>query len=171
MKEAPTSIQDIPSRRVINVPTRATVRAGIGLVAVFALWLGSYVLGLFPWLGYAATDRSSIGVGPNHFIVGEDSVGAFSLGPQTFLFIAGQTIVVSYDADIRRGCLWMHVWHILDHSKNEHISQCVTTSGHGEWTVPIKQTGLYRIFIDSSAIKGNRPGWDITYSVWWGARW
>ena len=35
-------------------------------------------------------------------------------------------------------------------------------SGRGEWTVPIKETGLYRIFIDGSPIKGNRLGWDTT---------
>ena len=165
------SIQDVLSRRVINVPTRAAARLGVGVAAVFALWLGSYALGLFPWLGYANMDRRSLGVGPNHFIIGEDKVGSLSLGPQTFVFVEGQTIVVSYDADIRRGCLWMSVWHILDHSKNAHVFQCVTTSGQGEWTVPIKRTGLYRIFINSSPTKGNRPGWDLTYSVWWGARW
>jgi hypothetical protein len=65
----------------------------------------------------------------------------------------------------------MHVWHLLDHSKNAHVSKCVATSGHGEWRVPIKKTGLCRIFINSSPIKGNRPGWDMTSSVWWGARW
>jgi hypothetical protein len=165
------SIQDVRSGRAINLPARAAVRAGLGFAALVALWLGSYLLGLFPWLGYAAVDRSSIGVGPNHFIIGEDRAGSFFLGPMTFVFVAGQTVVVSYDAEIRRGCLWMQVWHILDHSKNASVYQCIMTGGRGEWTVPINETGLYRIFIDGSPIKGNRPGWDMTYSVWWGARW
>jgi hypothetical protein len=125
-----------------------------------------------PWLGYETITRSSLGVGPNHFIIGEDRThGSFSFGPRTFVFVQGQTIVVSYDAEIRRGCLWMHVWHIFHHAKDEHVSQCLTESGQGEWTVPVIETGLYRIFVDSSPIKGRRPGWDMTYSVWWGARW
>jgi hypothetical protein len=165
------SVQDVQSRPAIRVGTRAAVRFGLGLAAAVALWLGSYALGLFPWLGYATTDRRSIGVGPHHFIIGENRTPSFSIGPQTFWFVEGQTIVVSYDADIRRGCLWMHVWHMLDHSKDAHVSQCVSDSGRGEWTVPVKKTGLYRIFTDSSPIKGDRPGWDMTYSVWWGARW
>lgn len=165
------SVQELQPRRTVRIRPRTAVRVGLGFAALVLLWMASYALGLFPWLGYAAMDRSSLGVGPNHFIIGEDKTGSFRFGPQTFVFLEGQTIVVSYDADIRRGCLWMHVWHMLERSKAAHVSQCVTKSGRGEWTVPIKQTGLYRIFIDSSPIKGNRPCWDMTYSVWWGARW
>lgn len=166
------SVEDVQPRPAVRINTRAAMRVGLGFVAALMSWLGLYALGLFPWLGYAAMDRSSVGIGPNHFIIGEDKTGgAFSFGPQSFVFVQGQTIVVSYDADIRRGCLWMQVWHMLDHTKDAHVSQCVTASGRGEWTVPVKETGLYRIFIDSSPIKGNRPGWDMTYSVWWGARW
>lgn len=131
------SLQDVPSRRVIHVPKRTAARVAIGFLAVLLLWLGSYALGLFPWLGYAAMDRSSIGVGPNHFIIGEDKVGSFGLSPHTFVFVEGQTIVVSYDANIRRGCLWMHVWHVFHRGKDRHVSQCDTASGRGEWTVPV----------------------------------
>ena len=166
------SVQELQAQRTVRIGARTAVRVGLGFGAALVLWMSSYAVGLFPWLGYAAVDRSSIGVGPDHFIVGENKTGAFSFGPQTFVFVDGQTIVVSYDADIRRGCLWMHVWNISGRAnKEDHVSQCVTASGRGEWTVPIKETGLYRIFIDGSPIKGNRSGWDMTYSVWWGARW
>ena len=165
------TVQDVQPRRVIQIRARTAVQVGFGLVAAIALWLALYAVGVFPWLGYETVTRSSLGSGPNHFIIGENRAGGFSLGPRTFLFARGQTIVVSYDAEIRRGCLWMHVWNMFDHAKAEHVSQCVTKSGPGEWTVPVNQTGLYRIFIDASPIKGNRPGWDLSYSVWWGARW
>ncbi len=87
------------------------------------------------------------------------------------VFFKGQTIVGSYDANIRRGCLGMHVWPLFNRTPGDHVSQCVTTSGKKEWTVPVTKTGVYVISLDSSLIKGPGPGWDMDYTAWWGARW
>jgi hypothetical protein len=145
---------------------------GVGVLAGLALWFAAYAAGIMPWLGYQSYTRSSIGVGPKYFVVGENrSGGGFGIGPSTFLYFAGQKIVVSYDAEIRRGCLWLQVWHLLDQGPRENVSECVTKSGKGEWTVPVDKTGLYTLIIDSSLIKGAGPGWDMTYRLWWGARW
>jgi len=163
---------------LLNIETRvatgrrASLLAGVAVIAGLVLWVVLYATGIWPWFGYESWTRSSIAVGPGHFIIGEDRAGGstgFGLG--TFVFFKGQTIVVSYDVTIRRGCLWMHVWHLWDHGPNKSVTQCVATSGQGEWTVPVGATGFYAIIIDPSVIKGPGPGYDMDYTVWWGARW
>lgn len=151
---------------------RITRAVAIGLLGAFVLWLVAYVSGVWPWLGYEAWTTRSAEVGPGHVIIGRDRAGGnFGFGLGTFVFFAGQTVVVSYDADIRRGCLWLHVWPLVRPAPADHVSQCVTASGKGEWTVPIPKTGAYVINVDASVIKGTGPGWDMDYAVWWGARW
>jgi hypothetical protein len=161
---------------VTSIPLSPAVSAGlarvigVGIAAALILWGALYVAGVFPWFGYAWLSRSSIDVGPGHFIIGEDRAGS-TFGFNNFVFFNGQTIVFSYDATIRRGCLWMHVWPLFDRAPGDHASQCVTTSGKGEWTVPVTKTGVYVISVDSSLIKGAGPGWDMDYTAWWGAKW
>ena len=158
----------------IRSPAMTGLRPGrvmaIGITAALILWAVTYAAGIVPWLGYSRLSRSSVDVGPGHFIIGEDRAGT-TFGISTFAFVNGQTIVFSYDADIRRGCLGMHVWPLFNRAPGDHVSRCVTASGKGEWTVPVAKTGVHVISVDSSLIKGPGPGWDMDYSVWWGARW
>jgi hypothetical protein len=144
---------------------------GIAVGAASMLWLASYIAGLSPWLGYAWMSRRSVEAGPSRVIIGEDRAGGTMLGATTFPFLRGQTIIVGYDAEIRRGCLWLQVWHLGDQSRNSSISRCVTASGSGKWTVPVEQTGLYAIIIDASPSHNGGPGWDMSYAAKWGATW
>ncbi len=161
---------DIQSRWAIG--RRLSILIGAGIIAAFALWAAAYATGILPWLAYGSWTSSSIDVGPGHLIIGENRAGGgmgFGLG--TFVFVKGQTIVVSYDVTIRRGCLWLQVWHLWDRGPHENVSQCVATSGKGEWTVPVAETGIYDIIIHPSVIKGPGRGWDMDYTIWSGARW
>ena len=143
---------------------------GIAVIGALALWPLAYVTGVFPWLGYAWLSRSSIGVGPGHFIVGESRYGT-SLGLSWFPYAKGQTIVVSYDAEIARGCLWLQVWHVWHRGRDSSVHRCITESGRGEWRVTVAETGLYVVIINSSPTKGAGRGWEMSYTVWWGATW
>jgi hypothetical protein len=158
----------------VNSPPLAGPRSGkaiaIAIIVALAAWPLAYAAGIFPWLGYAWLSRSSIEVGPKHFILGEDKAGT-SFGLNTFLFFKGQTIVISYDADIRRGCLWMQIFHLGHQGPDSSVFRCATESGRGEWRVPVAQTGIYDLIIHPSVVKGPGPGWEISYTAWWGAQW
>lgn len=138
------------------------------LIGVPLLWAAAYVASVFPWLGYEHRSRSSI-MQPPAGVIGESKSG-FGLGISNFLFFKGETIVVDYDADIRRGCLWMQVWHIFKDDLGDAADNCVTQSGKGEWTLRVPETGIYEIMIDGSPTRGAGRGWDMDYTVWWGAR-
>jgi hypothetical protein len=160
---------------VLDIESRSGLgkRAGIGafgvVVAVFVLWAALYVTGLFPWLGYAWLKQESFGAGPVT-IVGEDQAGT-SFGPSTFFFLKGQEIVVDYDATIRTGSLWFYVFDLTKAGQAAGSSHYVTQSGSGVWTYRIPRNGLYKISIDASVVKGAGRGYDLSYRVWWGARW
>ncbi len=162
------AVLSIPLPQVVNSGLARVI--GVGVTAALILWAAAYAAGVFPWIGYAWLSRSSIDVGPGHFIIGEDRAGS-AFGFSNFVFFKGQTIVVSYDAEIRRGCLAMHVWPLFNRTPGDHVSQCVTTRGKKEWTVPVTTTGVYVISVNSSLIKGTGPGWDMDYTAWWGAKW
>jgi hypothetical protein len=148
-------------------------RAGIGAfwvpVAVVLLWVSLYFTGFFPWLGYAWLKQESFGAGPVT-VVGEDQAGT-SFGPSTFLFLKGQEIVIDYDATIRTGSLWLYVFDLTKAGQGGGGSHYVTQSGSGVWTYRVPRTGLYKITIDASVVRGAGRGYDMNYRVWWGARW
>src|SRR5579864_8923622 len=125
-------------------PGRARL-IGIALLAAMALWVAAYLSGAWPWIGYVSQSRASLNIG--RFPVGEMSTGRFRLGFGTFLFFKGQTIVVSYDAQIAAGCMSLHVWRIGTTEGSADFNECLAQSGAGEWTVPVDATGLYHVFI------------------------
>ncbi|MFN2377858.1 MAG: hypothetical protein ABR538_15085 [Candidatus Binatia bacterium] len=138
------------------------------LLAVLVGWLSSYWIGAWPWLGYAWLDRSSFGAGPVT-IIGEDSMGT-TLGFENFVFFEGQEVIIDYDVDIRAGSLWFHVFEPFDGTLGDGVSHYVTESGKGTWTMPVRKTAYYHVTIDPSPVKGPGKGWDLTYTVKWGAR-
>jgi hypothetical protein len=144
----------------------AGVASAVGLA--FLAWVAGYAFGFFPWLGFAWLTRASFGVGPIG-IVGETGAGT-SLGVSTFLFFKGQEVVIDYDADIRAGSLWFYVYKPFDGVLGDGTYRYVTESGSGEWSVPIRQTGIYHITVDASPVRGKGRGWDLDYTAWWGAR-
>ena len=108
------------------------------------------------------------GVGPIG-IIGETRVGT-TIGATDFLFFEGQEVVIAYDADIRTGSLWFHVFQPFDGELGDGTYRYVTESGSGEWTVPIRKTAIYHITVDASPARGKGRGWDLYYTAWWGAR-
>lgn len=135
---------------------------------LLAAWLVSYGTGLWPWLGWASVTRSSFGAG-NIAIVGENYRGV-DLGLDDFVFFRGQEVVIEYDADVRAGSLWFHVFQPWDGLLGDGATYYVSESGKGTWTVPVRETGIYHITIEGSPLNGKGSGWDLTYDVRWGAR-
>jgi hypothetical protein len=152
------------------MPAARLIGGGVAglLIAAFALWAALYFSGALPWLGYAWLARQSFGAGPVR-IVGETSAGT-SFGLESFVFIEGQEIVVDYDAEIHAGSLWFYVYRPLDAELGAGTSHYVTESGAGVWTYRVPRTGFYTITIEPSTARGNGRGFDLSYSVWWGAR-
>ena len=142
--------------------------AGAALFVAIAIWLGAYASGAAPWLGYASVKSSSIGAGPIS-IIGETGSHA-TFGLDTFYFFAGQEIVIEYEAEIAAGSLWFHVFRPFDGTLGDGMTHYVTKSGAGTWTARIPESGLYAINIEPSPARGAGRGWDLSYSVWWGAR-
>lgn len=144
---------------------RASPLAAAGIVAAIIAWFGGFLTGISPWLGVAWLARSTIGPTP----IGETSAGT-SLGVSTFLFFAGQDIVIDYDVDIRGGSLWFHVHQPFDSVLGDGVSHYVTASGRGEWTWRVPEAGIYAVSIEPSLIRGPGRGYDLAYTAWWGAR-
>jgi hypothetical protein len=160
------------SESIAAASPRTRVAAAVGAVLVVAAlaWVGGYASGAFPWLGYAWLSRSSVG-GPGGpiSIIGETKAGS-EFGVSTFLFLRGQTITVSYDAYIRAGSLFLYVYQPYDDEFGDGVSTYVTTSGRGEWKVPVTRTAIYHITVEPSPAKGAGRGWDMSYRAWWGAK-
>ena len=152
-----------------SIPVRRIGWGAGGLFGVAVLlWIVLYVSGVFPWLGYAWLTRDSFGTG-SFTIVGEDQAGT-SFGPTTLLFFKGQEIVIDYDAEIRAGSLWLYVYDITKIGQGGGGSHYVTETGAGVWTYAVPKTGFYKISIGPSVVQGSGRGYDLGYTVWWGAR-
>ena len=147
-------------------------RVGLAALALLVLplggWLLAYATGLFPWLGYAWLNDESFGAGPVG-VIGRTSYGT-SFGIDEFLFFEGQKIVIDYEADIRAGSLYFYVFQPFDGTLGDGVSHYVTTSGSGTWTARIAKTAIYTIVIEPTVVNGGGSGWDMSYSVRWGAR-
>jgi hypothetical protein len=145
------------------------LKAAVIAAALLVAWLGSYVSGLWPWLGWASLTRSSVSAG-NITIAGESRRG-LDVGFNDFVFFEGQEVVIQYDAEVRRGSLWFYVFRQWDGELGDGSGHYVSESGAGTWTARIPKTGLYHVTIEGSPTRGNCCGWDLSYDVAWGARW
>jgi hypothetical protein len=145
-----------------------TATAAIVAALAFLAWLGSYASGALPWLGYAWLKREWQSSGPL-LPSGETSMGT-ELGLTSFLFFEGQEIVVDWNAEIRAGSLWFYVYNPYDGRLGDGVAHYVTESGAGTWTTRIPKTGMYTITIEPTTVRSDDRGWDLGYSVWWGAR-
>ena len=148
------------------------VRLGAGAFVVLVLavgsWLLAYATGAFPWLGYAWLNDKSMGAGPVT-VVGRTRFGT-SFGMNEFLFFRGQEIVIDYDAEIRAGSLYFYVFQPFDGTLGDGVWRYVTSSGSGTWTTQVPETAIYTIIIEPTVVNGDGRGWDMSYSVRWGAR-
>jgi len=113
-------------------------------------------------------DRSSFGAG-NITIIGENRMGS-EWGFDDFVFFDGQEVVIEYDAEIHAGSLWFHVFQPFDGEFGDGVTHYVTETGKGTWTTPITKTGYYHVSIEPTVVRGKGVGWDLSYSVKWGAR-
>jgi hypothetical protein len=145
-----------------------TARAVLFFVVLVAAWLAAYASGAYPWLGHASWTRRSTTLG-GLTIAGEERLG-WQSGLDDFLFVRGQEVVIAYEADIRAGSLWFHVFRPLDGLLGDGSTHYVTKSGRGEWTMPVEETGYYHVNIEPTVVRGAGKGWDLSYSVSWGAR-
>jgi hypothetical protein len=145
------------------------LKAAVLIGSFLAGWLAIYGSGLWPWLGFVNMTRSSFGAG-NLTIVGENRRGV-DIGLDDFLFFEGQEVVIEYDAEVRKGSLWFHVFRMWDGELGEGSTHYVSESGKGTWTAPIAKTGLYHVAIEGSPTRGECCGWDLSYHATWGARW
>lgn len=78
--------------------------------------------------------------------------------------------MIAYEADIRRGGLWFYVYEPFDRNLGDGVTHYVTESGAGTWTTRIAETGIFTISIQPTTVRSDDRGYDLTYSVWWGAR-
>jgi hypothetical protein len=143
------------------------IRAFLILGSMLLVWISGYVSGVLPWLGYASWTRSSFGAGAIS-IVGENRRG-IDLGPETFFFFEGQELVFEYETEIRQGSLWFYVYQPFDGVLGSGDSQYVTANGKGRWTVPIRKSAFYHVSVEPSPTHGKPGGWDLSYSLKWGA--
>ncbi len=146
----------------------STARAVLLFVVLAVAWLAAYASGAYPWLGHASWTRRSTSLG-GLTIAGEERMG-WETGLDEFLYVRGQEIVIAYDADIRTGSLWFHVFRPFDGLLADGATHYVTKSGSGEWTMPVEETGLYHVTIEPTVVRGAGKGWDLSYSASWGAR-
>lgn len=145
----------------------AAVKTGVALLGLPVLWALAYLGGLAPWLGFEHRSVQNIGVGPLTHAGG--SGGGLAIGLEKFLFLEGQEVFVDYDVEVQRGSL---VVRVFDYSRFEHILHThIAQSGAGRVTVRIPRTGLYKVAIEPSAVRGPGEGFDLTYDATWGARW
>jgi hypothetical protein len=144
------------------------VRAAAAIVSILVVWVSSYATGVWPWIGTAWMNRSSFGAG-SITIVGESRMGT-EIGFDDFVFFDGQEVVIDYETEIHAGSLWFHVFQPFDGNLGDGVTHYVTESGKGTWTTPITRTGFYHVTIEASVVRGGGVGWDLSYSVKWGAR-
>ena len=144
-----------------------TVFAVGAIVLIVLLWLGAYLSGLAPWLGYL--DKSYRNLSAGGVEIAGQSVSGGGFGANDFAFLEGQEVYVDYDLDIRRGAVLINV---LESAAMEHVLwQTVTISGSGTASVRIPRTGLYHISIEPTVVGGVGRGYDVDIFATWGARW
>jgi hypothetical protein len=168
------------SFRRIRVPRfRAVLLASllIAFVGYFAFVVvgsaakvGTYALGFSDEIGYRSGryrswELARLGVIPFH----QRFSWSIGFGTRTFFVQEGQQIEVDYDVDIRLG--WASVvvtkWPIPDLDALSYRSVSESESGVFRYTVP--DSGFYKVQL-RPGLHRRDPGYDIAYTMRWGAR-
>ena len=142
--------------------TRGRVTGPVALVigCVLVFMATGYVIGLFQTLGYEKRTVTFSG-----YASGTRAGGGFGL--KHMLFFEGQTYFAEYDTEIREGSLRIGILKTLGGPGAPHHVEAITRSGSGEVNYVIPKTGIYSVYFDGSPLG---DGYDVTYSVRWGAR-
>lgn len=141
-------------------PVRATGPIALVIACVMVFLGTGYGLGLFQTLGYEKRNITFSG-----FASGTGSGGGFGL--KEMLFFEGQTAFVEYDVEIRAGAFRLVIDKYLAGLDSPRHTEEITSSGSGEATFRIPETGIYSFRFTGSP-RGN--GYDLSYTVSWGAR-
>ena len=140
--------------------SRATRPIALLLGCALVFVSTGYAIGLIQTLGYENRRITFSG-----FASGTGSGGG--LGLKEMLFFKGQTAFVDYDVEIREGAFRLVIDKYLAGMDSPRHTQEITSSGSGEAAFVIPETGIYS-FRFSGSPRGN--GYDLSYSVRWGAR-
>ncbi len=134
------------------------------LAAIFCLG-AAYLGGAITLLGYEKNHITFSG-----YASGSRTGGGFGL--KYLPLLEGQTFYARYDATVREGALRIGAINLFAAEPDDvHFAQSITSSGSGEVTYPIPETGLYSIFFEGSVLAPTHTGrYDISYDVTWGAR-
>jgi len=142
-------------------------------MAFFARYKTACYVGLALIAGFVAYLAYDTGMcfGSADYTVEFDGFGSshrgVCLGCKSFYLRKGQTLKVSYDVEIRRGYLHLH---LINRSapfmKGTVRSDYAKTSGKGDFIVPIRESGWYVIRIDGSP---DGRGYDLDYTASWHA--
>ena len=126
---------------------------------------GAYYAGFIQTLGYESRHVTFSGLAS-----GTKSGGGFGL--KYMLFFEGQTFFARYTTEINKGSLRIGILETFGKiGSKPHFVKSITESGSGEVTFRIPKTSIYSIFINGSVLGQNKgPGYDVAYSVRWGAR-
>ncbi|MCC7049881.1 MAG: hypothetical protein IT562_24450 [Alphaproteobacteria bacterium] len=143
--------------------------AGLTLGLLVGVWALLYLTGLFPYLGYKSNTETFDSMFDNPSHLGWTASTGLDVGPETFLFFAGQEVFIDYRVDVRRGSLWLYVRPYV--SWNSATQEHITASGHGRLVHRVASTGLYYVVAQPSNARGPGSGYDITYTATWGAMW
>lgn len=125
----------------------------------------AYFAGFIQTLGYETRHETYAGL-----ITSSESSSGFGL--KTMVFFEGQTFFASYDAEVRQGSLRIGLLETFGSLGNSpHFVENITRSGSGEVTFQIPKTGLYSAYFEGSVLgTGQGGGYDVAYSLRWGAR-
>ena len=134
---------------------------GLALIGI----VGAFYIGLIDTLGYESRRVTFSGLAS-----GTKSSSGFGL--KRMLLFRGQTFYADYDVEVRQGSFRIGILKTFGPIGDKpHYVKSITESGSGEVTFEIPETGLYSMYFEGSVLGGKRGrGYDVSYSVLWGAR-
>lgn len=138
--------------------------AGFALAALLIVVAG-YFSGLIQTLGYESRTVAYHGLASS-----SKAGGGFGL--KRMVFFKGQTFFATYDVEVREGSFRIGILDTFGPIGNKpHFVESLTANTNGEVTYQIPKTGIYSIYFEGSVLGGNKgDGYDVSYSVRWGAR-
>ncbi len=132
--------------------------------AIFLL-VAAFGTGAVETLGYESRTRT--------FGNFSGTKSGYALGFKQFYYRAGQEFFAEYDADIRTGALdirLMKSWTPIDRAPN--FEETILEDGQGEVRFRIPESGFYTATFEGSVLGADHStsGYDVSYTVRWGAR-
>ncbi len=146
---------------------RGRISGPVAILALIGLLLtgAAYAAGFINTLGYESRHATFSG-----FASGTRS--GTSVGLKHMLFFEGQTFYAAYDAEVRQGSLRIGILETFGPIGDKpHFVESVTGNSRGEVVYRIPKTSVYSIYFEGSVLGGDTGrGYDVSYTVRWGAR-